>query len=79
MVTDTALFYRTKKFKKTDWGYIHVVSKGTGLKTIHDQNDVLTDDELVVVRGLLIKSKHACQNMYIRNEHPLGFKLVNHA
>ena len=49
------------------------------LKTIHDENDVLTDDELVVVRGLLRKSKHACQNMYIRNEHPLGFQLLNHA
>ena len=30
------------------------------LKTIHDENDVLTDDELVVVRGILRKSKHAC-------------------
>ena len=30
------------------------------LKMIHDENDVLTDDELVVVRGILRKSKHAC-------------------
>ena len=37
------------------------------LKTIPDENDVLTDDELVVVR----KSKHAC--LYIRNEFPRGF------
>ena len=29
------------------------------LNVIHDENDVLTDDELVVVRGLLRKSKHA--------------------
>ena len=29
------------------------------LKTIHDENDVLADDELVVVRGILRKSKHA--------------------
>ena len=46
------------------------------LKTIHDENDVLTDDELVVVRGILRKAKHVC--LYIRNEHPLGFKLLNH-
>ena len=30
------------------------------LKMIHEENDVLTDDELVVVRSLLKKSKHAC-------------------
>ena len=41
------------------------------LKTIHDENDVLTDDELVVVRELLQKSKHAC--LYIRSEYPRGF------
>ena len=46
-----------------------------GLKMIHNENDVLTDDELVVVRGLLKKSKHAC--LYIRNEFPRGFKLLN--
>ena len=30
------------------------------LKMIHDENNVLTDDELVVVRDLLRNSKHAC-------------------
>ena len=45
-------------------------------KMIHDENDFLTDDELVVLRGLLRKTKHAC--LYIRNEHLLGFKLLNH-
>ena len=40
-------------------------------KTIHDENDVLTDDKLVVVRNLLKKSKHAC--LHIRNEYPRGF------
>ena len=39
---------------------------------IHGENNVLTDDELVVVRDLLSKSKHAC--LYIRNEHARGFK-----
>ena len=47
------------------------------LKAIHDENVMLTDDELVVLRGILRKSKHAC--LYIRNEHPLGFRLLNHA
>ena len=46
------------------------------LKMIHDENDVLTDDELVVARKFLKKSKHAC--LYIQNEFPRGFKLVDH-
>ena len=41
------------------------------LKMIHDENDVLTDNEVVVVRGILRESKHAC--LYIRNEFPRGF------
>ena len=47
------------------------------LKMIHDENDVLTDDELVAVRIFLKKSKHAC--LYIRNEFPRGFRLLNRA
>ena len=46
------------------------------LKMIHDENNVLTDDELVIVRGLLKKSKHAC--LYIRNAHPRGFNVLIH-
>ena len=46
------------------------------LKTIHDENDVLTDDKLVVVGGILRKSKHAC--LYVRNEFSRGFRLLNH-
>ena len=46
------------------------------LKMIHDENNVLTGDELVVVRVFLKNSKYAC--LYIRNEHPRGFKLLNH-
>ena len=41
------------------------------LKMIHDENDVLTDDELVVARNFLKKSKHGC--LYIRNEFSCGF------
>ena len=48
----------------------------TDLKLIHDENDVLRNDELVVVRGFLRKSKHAC--LYIRNEYPCEFRLLNH-
>ena len=47
------------------------------LKTIHDENDVLTDDELVVVKSILSKSQYAC--LYKRNEYPRGFRLPNHA
>ena len=47
------------------------------LEMIHDENDVLTYDELVVARNYFKKSKHAC--LYIRNEFPRGFKLLNHA
>ena len=42
---------------------------------IHDEKNVLTDDELVAVRDLK-KSKHVC--LYIRNEHPRRRKLLNH-
>ena len=45
------------------------------LKTIHDENDVLTDDELVVARNFFKKSKHAC--LYIQNEFPHGYMLLN--
>ena len=46
------------------------------LKMIHDENDVLTDDELVIVRDFLRTSKHAY--LYIRNEHPRVFNVLNH-
>ena len=46
------------------------------LKTIHDKNDVFTDDELVLARNFFKKSKHAC--LYIQNEFPRRFKLLNH-
>ena len=46
------------------------------LKMIHDENNVLTDDELVVVSDFLRNSNHA--RIYIRNEYPRGFKLLSH-
>ena len=46
------------------------------LKMIHDENNVLTDDVLVNIRGLLKESKHAC--LYIQNECPRGFNVLIH-
>ena len=72
MVVNTVLFCHTKIFKKTDQSRLCVVSKKKAdLKAIHDEIDVLTDDELVVARNFLKKSRHAC--LYIRNEFPRVF------
>ena len=46
------------------------------LKMILNENDVLTDDELVVTRNFFTKSKDPC--LYIQNEFPCGFRLLNH-
>ena len=43
---------------------------------IHDDNDVLTENELVVARDILKKSKYTC--LYIQNEFRRGFRLLNH-
>ena len=45
--------------------------KRADLKMIHDENKVLTDDELGVVRDFLRKSIHVC--LYIRNEDLRGY------
>ena len=42
---------------------------------IHDENNVLTDDELVIVREFSRTSKH--EFLYMRNEHPRGFNVLN--
>lgn len=41
---------------------------------IHNKINVLTDDELFIVRVFLKKVKTSC--LYIRNEHPRGLKLM---
>ena len=46
------------------------------LEMIHDENDVVTDDELVVARNFFKKSKHAC--LYMKNKFTRRFRLVNH-
>ena len=43
------------------------------LKMIHDGDNVLTDDELIIVRVLLKASKHG--SLQIRIEHPHGYKI----
>ena len=48
-----------------------VSKERTDLKIIHDEKDVLIDDELVVARSILRESKHAC--LYMPNEFPRGF------
>ena len=45
------------------------------LKMIHDENDILTDDELVVARDFLKPKKYGC--LCIRNEYPGGYRLLN--
>ena len=67
MVADTVLFSYTKEIEEAGQGYF---------KMIHDENDVLTDEELVVARDFLKKSKYA--RLYIRNEYLRGFRLLNH-
>ena len=56
--------------------FVRYPKEKADLKTIHNEIYVLTNDELVVVRGILRKSKRAC--LYIPNEFPGGFKLLNH-
>ena len=46
------------------------------LKMIHDENDMLTDDELVVATSFLEKSKHAF--LCIQNEFSRRFRLLNY-
>ena len=46
----------------------------SGMKCIHKENYVLTDDELVVVSEILKQSEHAC--LYIRTKHPHGFQVL---
>ena len=46
------------------------------LKAIHEKNDVLKNNELIVASKFLKKSKCGC--LYIRNEYPRGFSLLNH-
>ena len=56
--------------------FVRYPKERADLKVMHCENAVLTDDELVVVRVLLRKSKHIC--LSIQNEYLRGFRLLNH-
>ena len=43
------------------------------MRTIHEENDALTNEELIVVKEHLKSVKRAC--LYIQNEYPRGFNL----
>ena len=43
---------------------------------IHEENDVLTDNELIIVWEFLKSKTYGC--LYIQNGFPRGFKLLNH-
>ena len=56
--------------------FVWYLKERADLKTVHDENDVLTVDELVVARDFFKKAKYAC--LYIQNEFPCRFKLLKH-
>ena len=56
--------------------FVWYLKERADLKTVHDENDVLTVDELIVARDFFKKSKYAC--LYIQNEFLRRFKLLNH-
>ena len=54
--------------------FVWYPKESADLKMIHDENKVLSNDELVIVRGLQNESKHIC--LHIRNEHHCEFKYL---
>ena len=71
----TVLFSHTKNLrKKAKATFVWYPKERAALKMIHDENNVLTGDEMLIVRSLLNESKHEC--LYIENEHPRGFKYL---
>ena len=74
----TQWYYAIPKYLRSQAKAIFVwyPKKRGDLKMIHDENDVLTNDELVFARNFLKKSEHAC--LYIQNGFACGFTLLNH-
>ena len=71
----TVLFSHTKNLrKKAKATLVSYPKERAALKMIHDENNVLTGDEMLIVRSLLNESKH--EYLYIENEHPRGFKYL---
>ena len=52
--------------------FVWYLNERGDLKLIYDENNVLSDDELNIIRIFLKSSKHAC--LYIRNWHFREFK-----
>ena len=78
MVAGTVLFCHAKNLRRQAKTIFVWYPKERGvLKMILDENDVLTDDVLIVAKIFLKKSKHAC--LYIQNEFPRGFRQLSHA
>ena len=71
----TVLFSHTKNLrKKAKATFVWYPKERAALKMIHDENNVLTGDEMLIVRSLLNESKH--EYLYIEKEHPRGFKYL---
>ena len=56
--------------------FVWYPKEGAYLKMIHNENNVLTNDELIIVRDFWRPWKHTC--LYIRNEYPRKFRVLNH-
>ena len=56
--------------------FLWYLKERADLKAIHDENDVLTDDELVVARDFLRESRYG--SLYIQTEYPFRFRMLNH-
>ena len=71
MAADTALFCQKKLRRQAKAIFVSYSKDKVNLKMIHDESNVLADDELVVARGQLKKLKH--EYLYIQNENRCGF------
>ena len=65
--------YPPKQVKVT---FVWYLKQRADPKILHDENNVLTDDELLIVRDFLKISKLAC--LWVQNEHFLGLKVLSH-
>ena len=77
MVADTVLYCCTAVITVQAKAIFVWYPKERGdLKAIHEDDDVLADDELVLARGILRGSRYGC--LYIRNEYPCESNLLNY-
>ena len=62
--------------KHTKAVFVWYLKERADLKAIHDENNVLTDDKLIVARDFLRESRYG--SLYIQNEYPRRFEFLNH-